>query len=49
MWFWPVNVKAWWLLEEVLDYLSNKVRDLRIAAQLEELDRLHASLAELSG
>jgi len=48
MWFWPINVKAWWLFEDLLFRASGKVREVRINAQLNELTRLELSLAELS-
>ena len=48
MWFWPINVKAWWLLEDTLEYLATKVQHRRVGAQLAEIRRLELSLAELS-
>ena len=48
MWFWPYNVKLWWIAEDLLVRLADKIRELRIAAQLGELNRLERSIAELS-
>ena len=47
MWFWPSNVHAWWLLEDIFNKTSKYFQNKRIDAQLVELDRLHASLEEL--
>lgn len=49
MWFWPYNVKAWWLIEDLARQLKDWLQEHREAAQLGELNRLRYSLEELSG